>query len=48
MHAFLSNLANRQIDRQTDIAGNRFTSSVVEVNERVQFACHRKQMNYGS
>jgi len=23
MHAFLSNLANRQIDRQTDIAGNR-------------------------
>ena len=29
MHAFLSNLANRQTDRQTDIAGNRFTSSVV-------------------
>ena len=29
MHSFLSNLANRQTDRQTNIAGNRikFTSS---------------------
>jgi len=42
MHAFLSNLANRQIDRQTDKQTNTaktFTSSFVGGNYRV-YICY--------
>jgi len=33
MHAFLSNLANRQTDSQTNIAGNRIPPPLSEVNK---------------
>ena len=35
MHAFFSNLASRQTDRQTNIAAIAYTSSLSDVNERI-------------
>ena len=36
MHAFFSNLASRQTDRQTNIAAIAYTSSLSDVNERIK------------